>query len=128
MNIPENLKYTKHDEWVLVDGDTATYGVTDYAQNALSDIVYLEFPAVGDSFEAEESIGTIESVKAASDLYGPISGTVTEVNEDLADAPETVNSDPYGAAWMIKFTINDASELDGLMDAAAYTEFCNSRE
>ncbi|KAA3665089.1 MAG: glycine cleavage system protein GcvH [Chloroflexi bacterium] len=127
MNIPADLKYTKEDEWVKVEGNIATIGVTDYAQDALSDIVYLELPAEGDAFSAGEAFGVVESVKAASDLYMPIDGTVTEANEDLVDAPETVNSDPFGAAWLVKVEIGDPSQLDELMDADAYTKYCEER-
>ena len=127
MNIPADLKYTKEDEWVKVDGNIATIGVTDYAQDALSDIVYLELPAEGDSFSTGETFGVVESVKAASDLYMPLDGTVTEANEDLVDAPETVNSDPYGEAWMVKIELSDPSQLDGLMDADAYQKYVEER-
>lgn len=126
-NTPDNLKYSKEDEWVKIDGDTATIGITDYAQDALSDIVYLELPGVGDSFAAGEIFGVVESVKAASDLFSPIGLTVTEVNEGLADAPETLNEDPYESGWMIKATIANSAELDTLMDAAAYTTYCADR-
>ena len=126
MNIPADLKYTKEDEWVKVEGNIATIGVTDYAQDALSDIVYLELPAEGDSFSAGETFGVVESVKAASDLYMPVSGTVAEANENLIDAPETVNSDPFGA-WMVKVDMSDPSQLDALMDADAYTKYCEER-
>ena len=127
MNIPADLKYTKEDEWVKVDGNIATIGVTDYAQDALSDIVYLELPAEGDSFSTGETFGVVESVKAASDLYMPVDGTVTEANEDLVDAPETINSDPYGAAWMVKVELSDPSQIDGLMDADAYQKYIEER-
>lgn len=127
MNIPDNLKYTKEDEWVKVEENIATIGVTDYAQDALSDIVYLELPAAGDSFSAGETFGVVESVKAASDLYMPVDGTVTVANEDLIDTPETVNSDPYGDAWMIKVELSDPGQLDSLMDAEAYKTYCEER-
>ena len=127
-NIPTDLKYTKDDEWIRVDGDEATVGITDYAQDSLSDIVYLELPDVGDSFTMGDTFGVVESVKAAADLYMPLSGEVTAVNESLIDAPETVNSDPYGEAWMIRFKISEPSQLDDLMDAAAYTEYLASRD
>jgi glycine cleavage system H protein len=127
-NIPTDLKYTKDDEWIRVDGDEATVGITDYAQDSLSDIVYLELPDVGDSFAMGDTFGVVESVKAAADLYMPLSGEVTAVNESLIDAPETVNSDPYGEAWMIRFKISEPSQLDDLMDAAAYTEYLASRD
>jgi glycine cleavage system H protein len=127
-NIPTDLKYTKEDEWIRVDGDEATVGITDYAQDSLSDIVYLELPDVGDSFAMGDTFGVVESVKAAADLYMPLSGEVTAVNESLIDAPETVNSDPYGEAWMIRFKISEPSQLDDLMDAAAYTEYLADRD
>lgn len=129
MQTPEGLKYTKNDEWIRVEGKIGTIGITDYAQDQLSDIVYVEVVlAEGDSASAGESCATVESVKAAADVYLPASGTVTEVNEDLADTPEKVNSDPFGDAWMVKIELSDPSELDGLMDAAAYKEFCEGRE
>jgi glycine cleavage system H protein len=127
-NIPTDLKYTKEDEWIRVDGDEATVGITDYAQDSLSDIVYLELPDVGDSFAMGDTFGVVESVKAAADLYMPLSGEVTAVNESLINAPETVNSDPYGEAWMIRFKISEPSQLDDLMDAAAYTEYLADRD
>lgn len=129
MQTPEGLKYTKNDEWIRLEGEIGTIGITDYAQDQLSDIVYVEVVlAEGDSASAGESCATVESVKAAADVYLPASGTVTEVNEDLADTPEKVNSDPFGDAWMVKIELSDPSELDGLMDAAAYKEFCEGRE
>jgi len=127
-NIPTDLKYTKEDEWIRVDGDEATVGITDYAQDSLSDIVYLELPDVGDSFAMGDTFGVVESVKAAADLYMPLSGEVTAVNEALIDAPETVNADPYGEAWMIRLRMSDPSQLDDLMDAAAYTEYLADRD
>jgi glycine cleavage system H protein len=126
-NIPDDLLYTKDDEWILVDGDEGVVGITDYAQDALSDIVYVELPDEGDSFEMGETFGVVESVKAAADLYMPVSGEVTAVNEDLPDAPEVLNSDPYGEGWMIKITIADPSELENLMDPATYTAYCEER-
>lgn len=126
-NILEGLLYSKEDEWIKVEGDTATIGITDYAQDALSDIVYLELPEEGDAFTEGETFGVVESVKAASDLYMPIDGTITESNEDLTDTPEDVNSDPYGKAWMIKVTLTNASQLDTLMDSAAYKAYCDER-
>ena len=122
------LLYTKEDEWVKVEGDEATVGVTDHAQDALSDIVYLELPDVGDSFGMGDTFGVVESVKAAADLYMPISGEVTAVNEDLVDAPETVNSDPYDTAWMVKVKISNPAELDDLMDADTYTTYLAERD
>ena len=127
-NIPDGLLYTKEDEWVKVDGDEGTIGITDYAQDALSDIVYVELPDIGDSVEAGETFGVVESVKAASDLYSPVSGEATAVNEDILDTPETLNSDPYGDGWMVTIKLSDPSELQGLMDAAAYTAYCEERE
>ena len=129
MNIPKELKYTKHDEWIRVEGDTGTIGITDYAQDQLSDVVYVEVSAAeGDALDQEEIFATVESVKAAADVYMPVSGTISEVNDMLEDTPELVNSDPYGDAWMIKIELSDSSELDGLLDAEAYEEFCNERD
>lgn len=129
MQTPEDLKYTKNDEWIRVEGDTGTIGITDYAQDQLSDVVYVEVVlAEGDEASAGDSCATVESVKAAADVYLPASGTVSEVNEDLADAPEKVNSDPFGEAWMIKITLSNPAELDDLMDAAAYKKYCEERE
>ena len=127
-NVPADLLYTKEDEWVRVDGDEAVIGVTDYAQDALSGIVYLELPAVGDTVEAGQVFGVVESVKAASDLYTPLTGEVVATNDALVDTPELVNEDPYGAAWMVRIKIADTSELAGLMDAAAYETFLANRE
>ena len=127
-NIPDGLLYTKEDEWVLVEGDVATIGITDFAQDALSDIVYVELPDIGDSIGTGETFGVVESVKAASDLYSPLSGEVTASNEEILDVPETLNSDPYGEGWMVKIKLSDPSQLDGLMDAAAYTSYCEERE
>jgi len=129
MNFPADLKYTKSDEWVRLDAnaDAATAGISDYAQNALSDIVYVELPSAGDSFQKGESFGSVESVKAASDVYLPVGGTITEANAALSSTPELVNSDPYGQGWMIKFTVSNPAELEGLMDAAAYQKYCDER-
>ena len=121
--IEPGLLYTKEDEWIKVDGDEATIGVSDHAQDSLSDIVYLEMPDVGDSFEMGDTFGVIESVKAAADLYMPISGEITAVNEELIDTPELVNSDPYGEAWMIKVKITVSAELNDLMDVDAYAKY-----
>ncbi len=125
---PEDLHYTENDEWIRVDGDTGTIGITDYAQDQLSDIVYVELPAVGDAFDQDEEFGVVESVKAAGDMHVPVGGEVTEVNDALEDTPETVNEDPFGAGWFIKVKIADASELDDLMDAEAYQAYCEERE
>jgi glycine cleavage system H protein len=122
-----DLWYTDDDEWIRVDGDTAVIGVSDYAQDSLSDIVYLELPEVGDSFGKGDTFGVIESVKAAADLMMPVGGEIIEVNEDLLDTPEAVNEDPY-ASWLVKITMSDAAELDDLMDAEAYTAYCEERE
>ncbi len=126
-NIPADLLYTKDDEWVRVNGDEGVVGLTDYAQDALSDIVYVELPEEGDSFGIGETFGVVESVKAAADLYMPVSGEVSAVNEDLPDMPEVMNSDPYGEGWMVKITIGDATELENLMDPAAYSAYCDER-
>ena len=128
MEYPTDLKYTKNDEWVRPDGGTGIAGLTDYAQEALSDIVYVELPSVGDSFKQGEAYASVESVKAAAEVYLPVAGTITEVNEALSSSPETVNKDPHGAGWIVKFTIADAAELAGLMDAAAYEKYCEERK
>jgi glycine cleavage system H protein len=129
MNIPTNYKFTESNEWVKVEGDIATIGISDYAQNQLSDIVFAEIiVAVDDEIAKGDSIATIESVKAAADVYTPVSGKVMSINEELAAAPEVINSDPYGAAWMVKLTLSSPSELDGLMDAAAYEKFLQEQE
>jgi glycine cleavage system H protein len=127
MNIPGDLKYTKNDEWIRVTGAEGEVGITDYAQGHLSDIVYLELPEVGKAVKAHDPLGTIESVKAAADIYSPVSGAVTAVNESLPDSPELVNQDPYGKAWMARIQLSDPKELDGLMDAAAYQKYCDER-
>ena len=121
MNIPTDLKYTQNDEWIRVAGNTGTIGITDFAQNQLSDIVYVEIVVEpGEAVSQGDTCATIESVKAAADVYLPVSGKVIEINEALPDAPETVNSDPFGAAWLVKIELSNQSELAGLMDAAAY--------
>jgi glycine cleavage system H protein len=125
--IKSDAWYTKEDEWIIVTGDEATIGVTDYAQDSLSDIVYLELPAEGDAFEMGDSFGVVESVKAAADLMMPIGGQVLAVNEDLMDEPENINSEPY-ESWLIKIKVSDPAELEQLMDAAAYEVYCNERE
>jgi len=122
MNFPENLKYTKDHEWVLVEGDTATVGITEFAQRELGDIVYVEIETVGQSLNAEEVFGSVEAVKTVSDLYLPVSGTITEVNPELGSNPESVNQDPYGQGWMIKMKLNNPADVDALMDAKAYEE------
>lgn len=120
MNIPATLKYTKDHEWVIVDGDIATVGVTDFAQSELGDIVFVEVETEGETLDKEEVFGTIEAVKTVSDLFMPISGEIIEFNKDLERNPESVNSDPYGAGWMIKVKISDPSELEALLDSEGY--------
>ncbi|MCC2668383.1 MAG: glycine cleavage system protein [Armatimonadetes bacterium] len=120
MQLPDDLRYASTHEWVRVDGDRATIGITDHAQHELGDVVYLDLPAVGRTFRSGAAFGSIESVKAVSDLYAPISGEVLEVNQPLLDSPELVNSDPYGAGWMLAIRIAEPAELDALMDASAY--------
>ncbi len=120
MNIPATLKYTKDHEWVSIDGDIATIGVTDFAQSELGDIVFVEIETVGETMDQEEVFGTIEAVKTVSDLFMPVSGEIIEFNEGLESNPEAVNTDPYGAGWMIKVRMTNVSEIDGLLDAAAY--------
>jgi len=120
MNFPENLRYTKDHEWIRLEGNTAIIGITEFAQKELGDIVYVEIETVGKSLAAETVFGTVEAVKTVSDLYLPVAGTITEVNPALAGAPELVNSDPYGQGWMVKMTVKDPTDLDKLMDAAAY--------
>jgi glycine cleavage system H protein len=129
MDFPSDLKYNESDEWIRVEGNQGTIGISDYAQEQLSDIVYVEvIAALGDTLPKGEAFGAIESVKAAADIYLPVGGKIVEINEALADTPEVVNSDPYGAAWIARIEISDASELDGLMDAAAYEKHCEGRE
>ncbi|GJM41705.1 MAG: glycine cleavage system H protein [Ardenticatenaceae bacterium] len=127
-NIPADLKYTEDDEWVMVEDGIATIGITDHAQDALSDIVYLELPNEGDFFGVGETFGVVESVKAAADLLMAVSGDVTAVNDDLVDTPELLNQDPYGAAWLVKLKMSAPDELDNLMDAAAYEKYLSERE
>jgi glycine cleavage system H protein len=122
MKIDPNSRYSKEHEWVRKDGDVFQYGITDHAQDQLSDIVFIEFPEPGESFASGEIIGVVESVKAAADLYMPISGEITEVNEHLADNPEILNSDPFGEGWIIKFKSTDPSEYDGLLSAEDYEQ------
>lgn len=122
MNIPADLKYTKEHEWIKVDGDLATVGITDYAQGELGDIVYVEIETEGETLDADEVFGTVEAVKTVSDLFMPLSGEVTEFNEGLDTDPESVNRDPYGDGWMVKIKITDASQVDGLLSAEAYKE------
>jgi glycine cleavage system H protein len=122
MNIPGNLKYTKDHEWMLLDGDTAVVGITDFAQNELGDIVFIEVETVGESLDKEETFGTIEAVKTVSDMFMPVAGEIIEFNELLAEKPETVNKDPYGDGWVVKVKISDASQVNELLDADQYKE------
>lgn len=122
MNIPANLKYTKDHEWVSLEGDVATVGITDFAQKELGDIVYVEVETVDQTLDQDEVFGTVEAVKTVSDLFLPLSGEIIEFNEGLETEPETVNSDPYGAGWMIKVKVSDASQFDSLLTADQYKE------
>jgi glycine cleavage system H protein len=122
-NIPENLQYSKDHEWISVEGDVGTIGITDHAQNSLGDVVYVELPKVGDQFEAHESFGSVESVKAVSEIFTPVGGEIVEVNESLQDEPEKVNNDPYGEAWMIRIRMKNPGEVDSLLSAAEYEDF-----
>lgn len=122
MNIPAELKYTKDHEWVKIEGDVITVGITDFAQSELGDIVYVEVETVDETLDAEEVFGTVEAVKTVSDLFLPVSGEIIEFNEGLEDEPELVNSDPYGTGWMIKVKVTDISELDNLLSSEAYQE------
>lgn len=120
MNIPSELKYTKDHEWIKVEGDIVTVGITDFAQGELGDIVYVEVETVDETLDAEEVFGTVEAVKTVSDLFLPVSGEIIEFNESLEDEPEKVNTDPYGEGWMVKIKMSDKSQLDSLLDADAY--------
>jgi len=122
-NVPEDLHYSKDHEWVRVDGDQAIIGITDYAQNSLGDVVYVELPKADDEFAANESFGSVESVKAVSEVFTPVAGMVVKINESLADEPETVNSDPYGKGWMIRIKMSHPGEVDSLLTAAEYEDF-----
>ncbi|HYN84233.1 MAG TPA: glycine cleavage system protein GcvH [Pyrinomonadaceae bacterium] len=122
-NIPDGLNYSKDHEWIRVEGQTATVGITDHAQNSLGDVVYVELPKVGDTFGAHEAFGSVESVKAVSELFLPVAGEVTEVNEELQDSPEQVNTDPYGAGWMVRIRVTDPGQIDGLLSAKEYEDF-----
>ena len=123
MEFPEDLKYSKEHEWVLVEGNTATVGITDYAQDQLGDIVFVELPAIDDKVSKEDAFGVVESVKAVSDIYAPVSGKVLEINDDLPDNPEMLNEDPYGDGWIIKIEMSDPDELKDLMSASEYEEY-----
>jgi glycine cleavage system H protein len=120
VNVPDDLRYTKDHEWVRVEEGRARVGITDYAQDALGDVVFVQVPTVGEQVAPGASFGEVESTKSVSDVYAPLSGTVVEVNDDLADAPQRLNEDPYGEGWLCVIELSDPSEVDGLMDAAAY--------
>lgn len=126
-NIPENLRYSKDHEWVLVEGDVATIGITDYAQHALGDVVYVDMPRVGDAFGTHEAFGSVESVKAVSEVFTPIAGEITEVNEGLNDDAEKVNSDPYGTGWFIKLKMENPLEADAMLSAEEYEEYLSNQ-
>ena len=125
---PENYRYTKEHEWVLVEGDTGTVGITDHAQEELGDIVYVDLPKVGAAIEQGKSLGSVESVKAVSDIYCPVSGEVTEINSTLADKPESLNSDPHGAAWLVKLKLSDPAQAQSLMTAAEYQAYIGAEK
>jgi glycine cleavage system H protein len=127
-NIPENLHYSKDHEWVEVKDGVATVGITDYAQHALGDVVYVDLPRVGDTLASHEAFGSIESVKAVSEVFTPVAGEIVEVNDGLNDTPEAVNTDPYGAAWMIKVKMENALEADAMLNSAEYEEFLSDNE
>jgi len=122
-NVPEDLHYSKDHEWVRVEGNEAVIGITDYAQNSLGDVVYVELPKPGEQFAANESFGSVESVKAVSEVFTPVTGEVTKINESLADEPEKVNADPYGDGWMIRIRMSSSGEVDSLLTAAEYEDF-----
>ena len=125
-NIPENLRYSKDHEWVSVDGEVASVGITDYAQQSLGDVVYIDMPRVGDKLAAHEAFGSVESVKAVSEVFIPIAGEIVEVNESLNETPEKVNSDPYGEAWFVKIKMDNPLEADALLSGVEYEEYLNS--
>ncbi|ASZ10041.1 glycine cleavage system protein GcvH [Chitinophaga pendula] len=122
MNFPDNLRYTKDHEWVLLEGNTATIGITEFAQRELGDIVFVDIPTVGKKLEAEDVFGTVEAVKTVSDLFLPVAATITAVNEELNDEPELVNTDPYGDGWMVKVTVVNPKDVDALLSAADYAK------
>ena len=122
-NIPENLRYSKDHEWVSVDGEIGTVGITDYAQHSLGDVVYIDMPRVGDKLSGHEAFGSVESVKAVSEIFMPVSGEITEVNDGLNDTPEAVNNDPYVAGWMIKVKMDNPGEADAMLSAEEYEEY-----
>lgn len=122
-NIPDNLRYSKDHEWIAVDGDVATIGITDHAQHSLGDVVYIDMPRAGDKFDTHEAFGSVESVKAVSELFTPVGGEIAEVNDGLNDTPEAVNNDPYVAGWMVKVKMANPGEADAMMSAAEYEEY-----
>ena len=122
-NIPENLRYSKDHEWIGVDGDIATIGITDYAQHSLGDVVYIDMPRVGDKFAMHEAFGSVESVKAVSEIFLPVGGEISEVNDGLNDTPEAVNNDPYSTGWMVKVKMDNPLEADAMLSAAEYEEY-----
>jgi glycine cleavage system H protein len=122
-NVPEDLHYSKDHEWVRVDGGEAVIGITDYAQNSLGDVVYVELPKTGEEFAAHQSFGSVESVKAVSEVFTPVAGEITKINESLAEEPEKVNADPYGDGWMIRIRMSNPGEVDSLLTAAEYEDF-----
>ena len=126
-NVPEDLHYSKDHEWVKVDGDVATIGITDYAQHSLGDVVYVDLPRAGDSFGTHEAFGSVESVKAVSEIFTPVAGEVSEVNEPLNDTTEDVNNDPYGAGWMLKIKMENPNEADGMLSAEEYEEYLSNQ-
>jgi glycine cleavage system H protein len=125
-NIPDGLHYSKDHEWLRVEGETGTVGITDHAQNSLGDVVYVELPKAGDTFAGHESFGSVESVKAVSELFLPVGGEIIEVNESLQDEPEHVNTDPYGAGWMVRIRLADAGQVDSLLSPKEYEDFVRS--
>ena len=125
-NVPEGLYYSKDHEWLRVEGDAGTVGITDHAQHSLGDVVYVELPKAGETFEAHATFGSVESVKAVSELFLPVAGEVTEVNQSLNDEPEKVNNDPYGEGWMLKVRLSNRGEVDGLLSAAEYEDYIKS--
>jgi glycine cleavage system H protein len=124
--IPENLRYSKDHEWIAVDGDSATIGITDWAQHSLGDVVYVDMPRVGDKFGTHEAFGSVESVKAVSEIFTPVAGEVIEVNDGLNDTPEAVNSDPYETGWMIKIKMDNPGEADAMLSGEEYEEFLSA--
>ena len=126
MNIPENLRYSKDHEWVAVDGDTATIGITDYAQHALGDVVYVDLPRAGDKFGTHEAFGSVESVKAVSEIFTPVGGEVVDVNDSINDTPEAVNKEPYTDGWMVKVKMDNPLEADAMLSAVEYEEYLSA--